>query len=471
MDLLSGFCAVFAHAWSRMTYRLHHRQTKKATLILLGMNAASLAAATSNGTAAAIRRSRVHGLDGFVTRSLLRTVSCGRTSLNQRESGTGISKEGSSATSTTTTTTRAAAAAPGERLYRPLSLVSQPSRAFATHARRAASAALVAIPLTRAAGRDTTGGSRSSFGGNVASDGREAAAAAAAAATAAIAFAAAQSVEEGNGRIGVGAGAGNSLAWCREEEGMWSSQREDRLPFSGATAGGATAAAAVEDDFTSAASATAAGATRRGDIDTPERLSAGYPLQQTQQHHHHDQHQRAAAAVGSEEAAAMLNGGSSTTSDCRGQLDDLARLEHMGGGNLKQKAVAATLRITDVYRFDSGDQPVGRGNRSIVTTATHRLTGLPVAVKRISRADTSRLEVRTYICTRDAYRKRVFHKMLSLPLRSYLSLFRGAFHPTCRRCVAAKSDMVRTFFLQLRCCRFTAGVRCCRRRVHGLRRL
>lgn len=51
-------------------------------------------------------------------------------------------------------------------------------------------------------------------------------------------------------------------------------------------------------------------------------------------------------------------------------------------------------RITDVYRFESGVEPVGRGHRSTVSTATHRLTGKEVAVKRISRENTSRLEVR-----------------------------------------------------------------------------
>lgn len=53
-------------------------------------------------------------------------------------------------------------------------------------------------------------------------------------------------------------------------------------------------------------------------------------------------------------------------------------------------------RITDVYRFESGVEPVGRGNRSTVSSATHRLTGQEVAVKKLSRDGTSRLEVRTW---------------------------------------------------------------------------
>lgn len=52
------------------------------------------------------------------------------------------------------------------------------------------------------------------------------------------------------------------------------------------------------------------------------------------------------------------------------------------------------LRITDVYRFEGGGRLVGRGHRSTVSSATHRRTGQPVAVKRISRAVTSRGEVR-----------------------------------------------------------------------------
>lgn len=53
------------------------------------------------------------------------------------------------------------------------------------------------------------------------------------------------------------------------------------------------------------------------------------------------------------------------------------------------------VRITDIYRFEGNGEPVGRGNRSVVSTATHRLTGQPVAVKRLSRAETTRLEVRS----------------------------------------------------------------------------
>ncbi|CAN0529995.1 unnamed protein product, partial [Ectocarpus sp. 12 AP-2014] len=50
--------------------------------------------------------------------------------------------------------------------------------------------------------------------------------------------------------------------------------------------------------------------------------------------------------------------------------------------------------ITDVYCFKGAAEPViGRGQRSVVTTARHRLTGQPVAVKRLARAETTRLEV------------------------------------------------------------------------------
>lgn len=53
------------------------------------------------------------------------------------------------------------------------------------------------------------------------------------------------------------------------------------------------------------------------------------------------------------------------------------------------------LRITDCYRFEGGGQLVGRGHRSTVSSATHRRTGQVVAVKRISRAVSSRREVRS----------------------------------------------------------------------------
>lgn len=60
----------------------------------------------------------------------------------------------------------------------------------------------------------------------------------------------------------------------------------------------------------------------------------------------------------------------------------------------QQQRPEAPARITDVYHFDNNGQPVGRGNRSTVSTATHRLTGQPVAVKRMLRSETSRSKVR-----------------------------------------------------------------------------
>ena len=60
----------------------------------------------------------------------------------------------------------------------------------------------------------------------------------------------------------------------------------------------------------------------------------------------------------------------------------------------QQQQPEGPARITDVYDFDNNGQPVGRGNRSTVSTATHRLTGQPVAVKRMLRSETSRSQVR-----------------------------------------------------------------------------
>lgn len=60
------------------------------------------------------------------------------------------------------------------------------------------------------------------------------------------------------------------------------------------------------------------------------------------------------------------------------------------------KAVDCTTRITDVYEFDGDtEQVVGRGSRSVVSSARHRLTGQRVAVKKLSRAETTRVEVNT----------------------------------------------------------------------------
>ncbi|CAM9946715.1 unnamed protein product, partial [Ectocarpus fasciculatus] len=57
-------------------------------------------------------------------------------------------------------------------------------------------------------------------------------------------------------------------------------------------------------------------------------------------------------------------------------------------------APPAPPSITDVYSFEGASEPViGRGQRSVVSTARHRLTGQPVAVKRLARAETTRLEV------------------------------------------------------------------------------
>lgn len=54
----------------------------------------------------------------------------------------------------------------------------------------------------------------------------------------------------------------------------------------------------------------------------------------------------------------------------------------------------AATRITDVYKFDGDtEQVVGRGSRSVVSSARHRLTGQRVAVKKLSRAETTRVEV------------------------------------------------------------------------------
>ncbi|CAM9428899.1 unnamed protein product, partial [Hapterophycus canaliculatus] len=87
---------------------------------------------------------------------------------------------------------------------------------------------------------------------------------------------------------------------------------------------------------------------------------------------------------------------SSTSSSCvESDVEkvDLNSLHSFDPAATAGGAGTSSVRITDVYRFEGNGEPVGRGNRSVVSTATHRLTGQPVAVKRLSRAETTRLEV------------------------------------------------------------------------------
>lgn len=75
------------------------------------------------------------------------------------------------------------------------------------------------------------------------------------------------------------------------------------------------------------------------------------------------------------------------------EIDDL-RSSSFEPTSCAAPATSSGRLITDVYRFQGTNDEVGRGQRSVVSTATHRLTGQAVAVKRLSRADTTRLEVR-----------------------------------------------------------------------------
>lgn len=150
------------------------------------------------------------------------------------------------------------------------------------------------------------------------------------------------------------------------------------------------------------------------------------PPQQQQQRqqlpplsHEHRSLRTAAAgggALGAAEHIMSRNSGSrcrtSEVDDFRAQKDlESIRAVKLDGGSTSVTAAAtasvgvagshqqpqqreAPKRITDVYKFDNNGQPVGRGNRSTVSTATHRLTGQPVAVKRMLRSETSRSQVR-----------------------------------------------------------------------------
>ncbi|CAB1111775.1 unnamed protein product [Ectocarpus sp. CCAP 1310/34] len=96
-------------------------------------------------------------------------------------------------------------------------------------------------------------------------------------------------------------------------------------------------------------------------------------------------------------SGAMLSRSSSSSSSCCGS--EVMQVGARALSCLEPSAVAPAARspapsITDVYFFEGAAEPViGRGQRSVVSTARHRLTGQPVAVKRLARAETTRLEV------------------------------------------------------------------------------
>ena len=102
---------------------------------------------------------------------------------------------------------------------------------------------------------------------------------------------------------------------------------------------------------------------------------------------------------GKNNLARFAGGGSgSDGSSSSGGESDVDQVDQVGGelrtfdGRLALTAPSA--RITDVYRFEGNGEPVGRGQRATVSTATHLRTGQTVAVKRLLRAETTRLEVR-----------------------------------------------------------------------------
>lgn len=98
--------------------------------------------------------------------------------------------------------------------------------------------------------------------------------------------------------------------------------------------------------------------------------------------------------------SSRLDGRGGHGSEQRHPADDraLKELEKMRRdsslANPAAKEVDCSTRITDVYKFDGDtEQVVGRGSRSVVSSARHRLTGQRVAVKKLSREETTRVEV------------------------------------------------------------------------------
>eukprot|EP00903_Cladosiphon_okamuranus_P008825 g8452.t1 len=104
------------------------------------------------------------------------------------------------------------------------------------------------------------------------------------------------------------------------------------------------------------------------------------------QHHHH-----AAVAGGNRACFGCSGGGGGSEGDSDAeQVEAGAELRAFDG---RPALPAPRGRITDVYRFEGNGEPVGRGQRATVSTATHLRTGQTVAVKRLLRAQTTRLEV------------------------------------------------------------------------------
>ncbi|CAM9735020.1 unnamed protein product [Pylaiella littoralis] len=91
-------------------------------------------------------------------------------------------------------------------------------------------------------------------------------------------------------------------------------------------------------------------------------------------------------------SSSSSSGGSSDSDVKQMEIDGL-RSGSFEPTSSSAPATSSARLITDVYRFQGTNDEVGRGQRSVVSTATHRLTGQAVAVKRLARTDTTRMEV------------------------------------------------------------------------------
>lgn len=125
---------------------------------------------------------------------------------------------------------------------------------------------------------------------------------------------------------------------------------------------------------------------RRND-DNNKRQQRAAVVANSPSHHHHHHHQR----DNSGDASRFLGLGLEQLNLPRAAGDFPTAV---GIADTSLLPSSKQLRITDCYRFEGGGQLVGRGHRSTVSSATHRRTGQVVAVKRISRAVSSRREVR-----------------------------------------------------------------------------
>lgn len=208
------------------------------------------------------------------------------------------------------------------------------------------------------------------------------------------------------GGSGKGGGGGGSMVWCREG-------RPGRTPLSLPSAAPSSSTIDAVNACSHALHRVESG-TCEMNIPIPSASVAGSEEHKVTQNGFHARHSSSSSSNNINRSSKLDRDGGHEVEDFQ-TFKDIERMR----GNLKGGAAAAAamaqvsaatvaastavatnsgnsgvLSLTDVYQFESGREPVGRGNRSTVSTAVHRETGQHVAVKCLARSGTSRLEVR-----------------------------------------------------------------------------